>query len=103
MNVKTALPKTAETIELLKRWMVDASEMPRAPGMPENGQPGSAGSGPVRHRGGPNGVDVDVTELAQDTEAELRSRSVWWVMGTSLVFEASVLAIAAFIFCRRDF
>jgi hypothetical protein len=34
---------------------------------------------------------------------ELRSRSVWWVVGTSLAFEAIVLLIAAWIFCRRDY
>jgi hypothetical protein len=33
----------------------------------------------------------------------LRGRSIAWVVGTSLGFEAIVLAFAALIFCRRDY
>ena len=33
----------------------------------------------------------------------LRGRSIAWVVGTSLGFEAVVLAFAAMIFCRRDY
>jgi len=33
----------------------------------------------------------------------LRGRSIAWVLGTSLGFEAFVLFWAAFIFCRRDY
>ena len=34
---------------------------------------------------------------------KLRERPVWWVVGTSLGFEALVLCLAGFIFCRRDY
>jgi hypothetical protein len=34
---------------------------------------------------------------------ELRSRSLWYVIGTSLLFELVLLSVAAWIFCRRDF
>ena len=33
----------------------------------------------------------------------IRSRSIWWVVGTSLGFELVTLAAAAHIFCRRDY
>jgi hypothetical protein len=33
----------------------------------------------------------------------MRDRSLWWVVGTSLLFEAFILGIGAWIFSRRDF
>jgi hypothetical protein len=33
----------------------------------------------------------------------LNKRPIWWIVGTSLGFEAVVLAVAAWIFCRRDY
>jgi hypothetical protein len=29
--------------------------------------------------------------------------SAWYVFGTSAIFEAVVLGLAAWVFCRRDF
>ena len=34
---------------------------------------------------------------------EVEGHSLWYVMGTSLTFEFIILALAAWIFCRRDF
>jgi ABC-type multidrug transport system fused ATPase/permease subunit len=46
-------------------------------------------------------------EMAKDAEVESqraqRSRSIAWILGTSLGFEAVVIAIAAWVFCRRDY
>ena len=39
----------------------------------------------------------------QMTEEEQRQRSGWWIIGTSLGFEAAVVGLAAMIFCRRDY
>jgi hypothetical protein len=36
-------------------------------------------------------------------EEVLRARSVFWVLGTSMMFEALVLFICCAIFVRRDF
>lgn len=92
IGVKTVLPKTTETIDLLERWMIDMAELEQviqeAPR--QNGRRG-------------NDLDVDVEQLQVETEQAIRSRSVWWVVGTSLGFEAVVLALGAWIFCRRDF
>jgi hypothetical protein len=35
--------------------------------------------------------------------AEMNGRSVDWIVGTSVGFEGVVLALAAWIFCRRDY
>jgi len=111
MGVKTALPKTSETIGLLERWMVDLAELPAAPenaldmNMEVDADVNAATSAAATRPGGrPARRSNDHMEQVQrTTEEALRSRSVWWVVGTSLIFEAFVLAIAAWIFCRRDF
>ena len=45
----------------------------------------------------------DMMYLDDEIDAVKRSRSLGWVVGTSLGFEAAVLALSAWIFCRRDF
>jgi ABC-type transport system involved in multi-copper enzyme maturation permease subunit len=80
-HVKTFLPKTSETTYLLERVMIVKAEMPDRPlGNPET------------------------TEgAAQKVVKEFQARSVAWVLGTSLAFEAVMLALACLIFCRRDY
>ena len=46
---------------------------------------------------------ADQMKAGRSLMKEIRSRSVWWVVGTSLGFEAVVLALAAWIFSRRDY
>ncbi len=83
-SIKTVLPKTTETVGLIERTLIDMSDLP------DNlfGQPQQQGR---------------QAQAMQKTAETLRNRSVWWVVGTSLVFELLVLAWAATIFCRRDF
>ena len=83
-GVKTVLPKTTETIGLLERSLLDLSDLPD----------GAFGQPP---RESPQG------QAARAMAETMRSRSLWWVVGTSLCFEAIVLAWAALVFCRRDF
>jgi len=80
-GVKTVLPKTSETIGLLERTLMSMAELPQDFGQ-ENDPQARVGR-----------------EMAQT----IRSRSVAWVLGTSLGFELVVLSWAALIFCRRDF
>jgi ABC-type transport system involved in multi-copper enzyme maturation permease subunit len=89
MGVKTALPKTAETVGMLERWLIEMVELPEAE------------MGPEAHT--PFGHDVDMTQLERDVAETVRARSWRWIIGTSLAFEAFVLAIGAWIFARRDF
>ena len=42
-------------------------------------------------------------QAAEKTEDELRSRSLWYVIGGSLAFEVVILAFATWRFSRRDF
>jgi len=75
VGIKTFLPKTAETVDLLQRSLIRVADLP---GIDE---------------GGPRRRLV----------AEMRERSVGWIIGTSLIFEAVILALGAWVFQRRDF
>ena len=89
-GVKTALPKTRETTEVMNRKLLPA-------GPPGAQEPDASPEGRPRSRGQVNNADV------QRLDQAMRSRSLWWIIGTSLAFEAVVLALAAWIFCRRDY
>jgi ABC-type transport system involved in multi-copper enzyme maturation permease subunit len=83
---KTVLPKTQETIGLLDRWTVDQDA--------------------IREIGGPMPEDDAQrarVEGQQATEDAYENRPLWWILGTSFLFEALVLGIAVVIFKRRDF
>ncbi len=80
-GLKTVLPKTSETVALLERSLVKAARLPQF------GSP---------HERRLMGAEQDFVDT-------LRSRSVGWILGTSLGFEAVVLCFAALIFCRRDY
>lgn len=93
--VKTALPKTSETVELLGRAIFGEDEVQRLSN--ESDQqfvPKAQNVG---------GVWVSTSAINKEVEATAHARSVVWVVGTSLAFEGVVLAIAAWIFSRRDF
>ena len=92
-GIKTVLPKTSETIALLERWLIEFAELPNTQEDDESEKDFQKVFG--------NGVNQQ--QVAHDLERTMRSRSVGWVMGTSLAFEGLVLALASWIFWRRDF
>ncbi len=113
--LSTALPKTGETLSLLERSMEDVAALPsmreerqaerRADRRRERGEDASPrpddGAGPAGEIFGSSRVGGRVLE---ETVAEERaSRSELYVIGTSLGFEAFILAIACWRFRRRDF
>lgn len=99
VSVKAVLPKTTETVQLLSRAMLSLTDM-------EAMQPG--GDENRSRRGRPLDPD-DPASAVNDDRAQrevqrlVRERPWWWVLGTSLLFEACVVGIAARAFCRRDF
>ncbi|HZW11142.1 MAG TPA: ABC transporter permease [Phycisphaerales bacterium] len=91
---KTFLPKTGETIALLERSLMSAADLERMAETDDEEQ---------------TAVDEDTgeaaisdSELSVRLEQELRDRPVWWVLGTSLAFEAVILALAVGSFSRKD-
>jgi len=100
--VKTILPKTGETTELLGRVLFEGNEFD---GVQDSMEEERAGPGGRGGRGGiPVGaVRVSQREVGREVRKEIESRSVWWVAGTSGAFMLTMLASACVIFVRRDF
>ncbi len=95
--LKTGLPKTTESAELLDRALLsDADRKQLNDFAPGNDRRNSSMSGD-------DDVPIDEEDVGERMQEKMLARSVWWVIGTSLGFEAVVLGIAAWIFCRRDF
>lgn len=94
MGVQSVLPKTAQTIGLLNRWLLTADDENLFSGPQQSQDEESEEQVRFGER------DADVINKVED---DLRGRSVLWVVGTSLIFEAVMLSIAGWIFCRRDF
>ncbi len=89
-GIKTVMPKTRETTELMNRKLLRPARTPEGDEIDEP-LDDPRREGPVS--------DADIQKLDQT----MRSRSLWWVIGTSLGFEAVVLLLAAWVFCRRDY
>ncbi len=92
--VKTALPKTTETKDLLSRKLFTAADLDRMRQDQKEPPPMNFGADDVR---------VDEREVQRRIERIINERSVGWVIGTSLLFELVLVGAAAFMFCRRDF
>lgn len=94
---KSVLPKTTETIALLDRFILSEEEASQIFDIftPDNG-----GTNVDEETGS---VRVGNDDLQQAAIERLQSRSLLWILGTSLAFEAVILAICCFIFTRRDF
>ncbi len=92
----TPLPKTSETIGLLERELVSRADLPPPPSDDEDLDQTNGRQG-FRARGRRNAAANAQLDIA------LRQRSVGWVLGTSCAFEAVILMLAAWLFCRRDY
>jgi ABC-type transport system involved in multi-copper enzyme maturation permease subunit len=90
VGVKSFVPKTRETLNLLDRVLFTDKELQDASRQEEQPQAGEAAPR-RRGRGGERWIDPT------------RSRPVWWVVGTSLMFELVVLGAAGWVFVRRDY
>ncbi len=92
-SVKTFLPKTGETMLVLRHKLLDEEETEALVGANQRR------SRPISV----NGTMVSMKTLSTEVDKVLRERSLTWVIGTSLAFEAVVLGAACIVFIRRDF
>ncbi len=88
------LPKTKQTLDLMDRWVVNKGENSITDVLLYVFNPGNS------RRGRRNEFRDETIKAA---EAEYESRSPWYIIGTSLAFEAVLLCISCWIFVRRDF
>jgi ABC-type transport system involved in multi-copper enzyme maturation permease subunit len=86
---KAIFPKTGETVQLLDRTLKTAEEIER--------EKKQARDLPFETNG------INRREVAVRMQERFRNRTLAWVLGTSLGFEALMLGLGAWIFCRRDF
>ncbi len=99
-TLKSTLPKTEETIQLLGRALIDVGEMERA--SEEQARTAAAESAAASgsmfgsRRTTPRDVGLEFARRIQ-------GRPVWWVVGTSLLFVGATAGLAGLIFCRRDY
>ncbi len=91
---KTVLPKTSDSTELLRRILVKTADLPRG----EDDDRDMRDSPMGRPK-----FPVSIREFADRQQQVMDERPAWWILGTSLGFEAMVLGIACWIFARRDF
>jgi len=96
----TISPKAGQTIGLLDRWLSD----------PDGFDIGAILNGDMRAFDTENMEEFDPTtsgvrdrKTSRRIREDYESRSLWYVLGTSLLFEGCVLGIAAWYFCRKDF
>lgn len=105
--IKTVLPKTGETTNLLSRAILPESEMKSfRDAQLEQAMKNQEQFRQAQRENGENEPDMPAFAdvwIATEVERRLNERSVWWVLGTSLGFEALVLGIAGWVFARRDF
>jgi hypothetical protein len=95
-GIKTLVPKTRDTIVLLDRALFADQELKDL--SKQDTEAEELESQDRRGRRGPDMGNIFSAELERD-----RKRSIWWIIGTSLPFEAVCLALAAWHFCTRDF
>jgi hypothetical protein len=94
--VVTVLPKTSQTVGLLDRWLTEESDVNLIDILSGNVALDDSGQAQPRKNNQQREVEVRLLE-------EERSRGLGWILGTSLIFEAIVLGLAAFFFVRRDY
>jgi ABC-type transport system involved in multi-copper enzyme maturation permease subunit len=90
-GLEAIIPKTLETTNMLDRYL-----LPNEDTGADNDQP-SRGPQPM-------GIDGrDFQAAGQEMQQRARTRSPVYIIGTSLLCELVFLALAAWIFCRRDY
>jgi ABC-type transport system involved in multi-copper enzyme maturation permease subunit len=116
--LRSFLPKTSDMISVLKRrlgvkedetiFKTDDRDDANRGGLLGGGSPGGGRRGFFGIRLAPSVVEsTDVNwkniEVQGAAYREIRDRSAWWIVGTSVLFEVVVLSIAGWIFSCRDF
>ncbi len=94
---KTVLPKTGETINLLAKYVMSQEDLDAWVNLSSKDDPGTV----VNEETGE--VQVSSAEVNRAAAKAINDRPLWWVLGTSLGFEAVMLLIACWLFRRTDF
>ena len=97
--VRTVLPKTAETVGIVDRALFDAKEEEALSNTIFGREFGTAVPDESSF-----GTEMKIQkETDRRLKTENRNQSLAYIIGTSLGFEAVMLSLAAWVFCRRDY
>ena len=86
------LPKTSETITILQRELLSAARLP--PALDDENSPDPTGFRARRR---------DRQLVYAQVDQQMRQRSAWGIIGSSVLFEIAAVGIAAWLFCKRDY
>jgi len=103
---KTAFPKKGETNVLLQRWLnIDTTDLDeqRLENRDKRRAARNPGGGWLSGFKDRTEVSFNDSDVIREVKAVVDARPVSWVLGTSLAFEAVILSLAAWVFCRRDY
>lgn len=92
-GIKMFLPKTNETLEMLRYAILSEDDLGR---LVDRAQRNRAVQVIGKAR-------VQRSAVEKERLRVLASRDAWWIIGTSMAFQAVVVGLAAWRFCRRDF
>jgi len=99
--VKAPLPKTGETVALMDRWLVDPTPFDEAMAAGEKQRDDRrAARGRPRD---PDRIDPGDVAVQERVTSEISARGAAKIIGSSLAFEAVIVFLAGWIFCRRDY
>lgn len=129
--IATVIPKTGETVDLLDRKLFsdedlaelredltdDSADNPFAPDGGRSRRAKAAAEREAAAATSPADAAAITAEANRESEQRraanleaqekadrlARSRSIPWIIGTSVGFEVVVLSLAAWVFCRRDY
>lgn len=90
------VPKTNETVGLLDRWLKEDTDVNLLDIMSGNIATDESGNFVPE-------TNNEEREVVMRLQAEVEARSLWYVLGTSVIFNVVVLAGACWVFVRRDF
>lgn len=96
-GILTVVPKTAQTIGLLDRWITTDEEHSLSSMMQGGPRRQERRNAENRERNNPG---LEAQKKLQD---DYNNRSPWYIIGTSLCFEFVMLGFACWLFVRRDF
>jgi hypothetical protein len=93
-DVETVLPKTSQTTQIMSRSLSMDQRL--------NGGDASMNS---RNEGDydPQSRREERAGAGRAAAKDLSQRSPWWIIGTSLIFEAVILTLTAWKFARQDY
>lgn len=94
--MKYTLPKTGETVGLLERWLHKDTDVSLTDVLSGNVAMNEEGEFIPKQTGHDKRMEERTMEYYD-------SRSLWYIVGTSLVIEFIFLGLACFIFVRRDY